>query len=164
MAIETILLTKQGYDSLVAELEDLKHIERPKVIEEIAEARAHGDLKENAEYHAAREKQSYIEGRINMLDDQLARANVIDLSHEKQGTKVRFGSYVTVEDQETGEEKTVNIVGDLEADIDKNKISIQSPLAKALMGKELDDMVEFKAPKGLVEYVIVEVNYSSPSS
>lgn len=161
MAIETILLTKQGYDALTAELEDLKHTERPKVIEEIAEARAHGDLKENAEYHAAREKQSYIEGRINMLDDQLARANVIDLSKEAKGTKVRFGSFVTVEDQESGDEKTVHIVGDLEADIDKNKISIQSPLAKALMGKELDDMVEFKAPKGLVEYVIVDVQYSA---
>lgn len=161
MAIETILLTKQGYEALTAELEDLKHIERPKVIEEIAEARAHGDLKENAEYHAAREKQSYIEGRINMLDDQLARANVIDLSKEGAGTKVRFGSFVTVEDQDSGDEKTVHIVGDLEADIDQNKISIQSPLAKALMGKELDDMVEFKAPKGLIEYVIVDVKYSA---
>ena len=120
MTTETVPFTPQGYEQLKAELDNLKSVQRPKVIEEIAEARAHGDLKENAEYHAAREKQSFIEGRITILDDQIARANIIDFSTENPD-KVMFGAFVTVEDEE-GDEKTYRIVGDLEADITENKI------------------------------------------
>jgi transcription elongation factor GreA len=154
-----IPFTPQGYKELKQELHNLKHVERPKVIQEIAEARAHGDLKENAEYHAAREKQSFIEGRITLLDDHIARANVIDFSNEDPES-VKFGAFVTVEDEESGEQKTYRIVGDLEADIEKNRISMGSPIAKALLGKKLDDLVEVKVPKGTKEYVITEIKYS----
>lgn len=157
MTTETIPFTPEGYEELKAELTNLKSVERPKVIEEIAEARAHGDLKENAEYHAAREKQSFIEGRITILDDHIARANILDFSNETPD-QVKFGAFVTVEDEE-GEEKTLRIVGDLEADIERNRISLGSPLAKALMGKKLDDFVEVKVPKGVKEYTIVNVTY-----
>ena len=128
------------------------------MIEEIAEARAHGDLKENAEYHAAREKQSFIEGRITILEDTLSRANIIDFSGQDVD-QVRFGAYVQLEDEETGEVKQFRIVGDLEANIDENKISLGSPIAKALLGKKLDDVVEVKAPKGVVEYVVTEIRF-----
>ena len=158
MPTETIPLTKQGYDGLKVELENLKKTERPKVIQEIAEARAHGDLKENAEYHAAREKQSFIEGRITILEDSLSRANIIDFSGQDVD-QVRFGAFVQLEDEETGEVKEFRIVGDLEANIDENKISLGSPIAKALLGKKLDDVVEVKAPKGVVEYVVTEIRF-----
>ena len=154
---EAVLFTPQGYEQIKAELADLKSNQRPKVIEEIAEARAHGDLKENAEYHAAREKQSFIEGRITLLDDQIARANVIDFSNEKPD-RVKFGAFVTVEDEE-GEVKTYRLVGDLEADIANNRISMGSPIAKALLGKEMDDVVEVRVPKGTVEYTITNIEY-----
>lgn len=157
MAVDTIPLTPQGYESLKSELEKLKTVERPKVIEEIAEARAHGDLKENAEYHAAREKQSFIEGRITILDDSIARANVIDFRGQDPD-QVKFGAFVTVEDEE-GEEKTYHIVGDLEADIAKNKLSLASPIAKAVMGKRVDDFVEVKVPKGVAEYTITKIEF-----
>ena len=157
MTTETIPFTPQGYEQLKAELENLKSVQRPKVIEEIAEARAHGDLKENAEYHAAREKQSFIEGRITILDDHIARANIIDFSSDNP-QKVMFGAFVTLEDEE-GEEKTYRIVGDLEADISDNKISVGSPIAKALMGKNLDDVVEVKVPKGVMEYTLLKIEY-----
>lgn len=155
---ETIPLTKQGYESLKRELEKLKNVERPKVIQEIAEARAHGDLKENAEYHAARERQSYIEGRITILDDSISRANVISFADQTPDT-VKFGAIVTVEDEETGDERSYQIVGDLEADIERNMISIGSPIAKALMGKTTDDVVQVKAPKGTKEYLITNIQY-----
>jgi transcription elongation factor GreA len=155
----SVPFTPQGYERLKRELENLKQVERPKVIEEIAEARAHGDLKENAEYHAAREKQSFVEGRIQMLDDQLARANVIDFSGQTPDS-VKFGAYVSVVDEDTGEEKTYRIVGDLEADIEKNRISMGSPIAKALMGKSVDDLVEVKVPKGIKEYSISKITYT----
>ena len=158
---ETIPLTLQGYETLKSELQKLKSVERPKIIEEIAEARSHGDLKENAEYHAAREKQSFIEGRITILDDQLARANVIDFSNDKPDV-VKFGAFVTVEDQESEETKTYRIVGDLEADISKGQISLASPFAKAMMGKAIDDLVVVRGPKGEHEYVITEVSYRGP--
>lgn len=158
MSEQEIPLTRDGFDALKNELHKLKTIERPKVIEEIATARAHGDLRENAEYHAAREKQSFIEGRILLLDDQLARAKVIDFS-DQTPDQVRFGARVTVEDQDSGEKKTYQVVGDLEADIAANKISIGSPFAKALLGKRMDDMVEVTGPKGVKEYVVVEINY-----
>ncbi len=158
MSEQEIPLTRAGFDALKNELQKLKTVERPKVIEEIATARAHGDLRENAEYHAAREKQSFIEGRILLLDDQLARAKVIDFS-DQTPDQVRFGARVTVEDQDSGEKKTYQVVGDLEADIAANKISIGSPFAKALLGKRMDDMVEVTGPKGVKEYVVVEIHY-----
>ncbi len=158
MAAEMIPFTPQGYSELKAELENLKTVERPKVIQEIADARAHGDLRENAEYHAAREKQSFIEGRIQMLDDQIARANIIDFSKD-QPDQVKFGAFVTVIDETSGEEKTFRIVGDLEADIHKNKLSHSSPLSKGLLGRKTGDTVEVKVPKGTREYSIVKVEY-----
>jgi transcription elongation factor GreA len=158
MATETVPFTPQGYAELKAELDTLKSVERPKVIQEIADARAHGDLKENAEYHAAREKQSFIEGRITMLDDQIARANIIDFSGD-QPDQVKFGAYVTITDEDSGEEKTFRIVGDLEADITRNKLSIGSPLSKALMGRRPGDTVEVTVPKGTKEYSIVRISY-----
>jgi len=158
MSIEMIPFTKDGHEKLTAELSNLKSVERPKVIEEIAEARAHGDLKENAEYHAAREKQGFIEGRINDLEDKLARAQVI--SHgDNAKESVKFGAFVTLEDEETGDKKTYRIVGDLEADIEKSKISLSSPIARALLGKQPDDLVEIKVPKGIKEFVILDISY-----
>ena len=156
---ETIPLTKEGYDVLKEELRHLRHDERPKVIADIAEARAHGDLSENAEYHAAREKQGFIEARIADLEDKLGRAQIIDFANQQADT-VRFGAYVTVSDSETGEEKTFRIVGDLEADISKNKISLSSPIAKALLGRRVDDVIEVRAPKGSIEYTIRSVSYN----
>ena len=156
--METIPLTKDGFATLSEELDDLKKVQRPAVIEQIAEARDHGDLKENAEYHAAREKQGFIEGRINQLEDQLSRAEVIDFSSESPSL-VKFGAFVTVSDEESGDEKTYRIVGDLEADIATNKLSLSTPIAKALMGKKVDDLVEVRVPKGTLEYVITEINY-----
>lgn len=156
--MEHIPLTKEGMLRLNEELETLKRFERPKVIQEIADARAHGDLRENAEYHAAREKQGMIEGRIGELEDKLARAKIIDFSGQEPD-QVRFGSYVTIEDCETEEKKTYRIVGDLESDIAERKISLSSPIAKALMGRKVDDSVEIQAPKGIREYVILEIKY-----
>jgi transcription elongation factor GreA len=157
--METIPLTKDGFKSLNEELDDLKKVQRPTVIEQIAEARDHGDLKENAEYHAAREKQGFIEGRINELEDKLSRAEVIDFSDD-QPELVKFGAWVTVSDEETGDEKKYRIVGDLEADIASNKLSLSTPIARALMGKRVDDLIEVKVPKGTIEYVITEITYS----
>jgi transcription elongation factor GreA len=157
--METVPLTPEGYEQLKAELDQLKSVERHKVIADIAEARAHGDLSENAEYHAAKEKQGWVEGRIKDLDDKLSRAQVIHPEGQSKD-KVSFGAWVTVCDEESGQDKTYRIVGDLEADSQKGKISISSPLARALLGKKLDDLVEFKAPKGVIEYSITEVRYT----
>ncbi len=158
MSDDTIPITPEGYELLTAELKNLKEVERPQVILDIAEARAHGDLKENAEYHAARERQGFVEARIKELDGSLSRAKVIDFRGQNID-QVRIGAYVTVTDEESGEEKTFRIVGDLEADIENNKLSLSSPIAKALMGKSTDDFVEVKVPKGTVEYVISEIKY-----
>lgn len=158
MSVDTVPFTKQGYENLKHELELLKTIERPKVINEIAVARAHGDLRENAEYHAAREKQSFIEGRITLLDDRLARANIIDFSQD-QPQSIKFGAWVELENQESSEVKLYRIVGDLEADITKNLISLESPLARALMGKKVDDVVELQVPKGTIEYLVLSIKY-----
>lgn len=158
MSVDTVPFTKQGYENLKQELEILKTVERPKVINEIAVARAHGDLRENAEYHAAREKQSFIEGRITLLDDRLARANIIDFSTDKPET-IKFGAWVELENQDSGETKLYRIVGDLEADITKNLISLESPLARAIMGKKVDDVVELQVPKGTVEYLVTSIRY-----
>lgn len=160
MAADMIPFTAAGYKRIKEELETLKSVERPKIIQEIAEARSHGDLKENAEYHAAREKQSFIEGRIQMLDDQIARANILDFAGDATGV-VKFGAFVSVVDEETGEEKTYHIVGDLEADIDQNRISMGSPLSKSLMGRREGDVLEVRVPKGVKEYSIVKVEYRS---
>lgn len=158
MPVESIPFTKEGYEKLTQELNSLKQTERPSVIAQIAEARAHGDLSENAEYHAAREKQAFIEGRIQLLEDRLSRAKVVEADAKNQN-KVGFGAYVTLEQEDNEEEKTYQIVGELEADIEQNKISISSPLAKGLLGKRLDDVIEVKVPKGRFEYVITDIHY-----
>ena len=153
---ETIPLTAGGYQKLTDELNKLKHEVRPQVIASIASARSHGDLKENAEYHAAKEKQAYVEGRISLLEDQLARSKVITLDGEKLD-KVKFGTFVTLEEEESGTSNTYQLVGDLEADVNANKISINSPIGKAILGKKVDDEVDVVVPKGRVMYVITAI-------
>ena len=152
-------LTLKGSQRLRAELEQLKSVQRPAVISAIAEARAHGDLKENAEYHAAREQQGFIEGRIKQLEDELSQAQVIDISMLNAGSRVVFGATVTLTDVETDEEKRYQIVGDLEADIKLGLIAISSPIARALIGKHEGDAVEIDAPAGKREYELMKVAY-----
>ena len=152
-------LTSKGALRLRAELEELKSVKRPAVIAAIAEARAHGDLKENAEYHAARDQQSFIEGRIKQLEAELSHAQVIDVSTLNAGSRVVFGAIVVLADTETDEEKTYQIVGDLEADIKQGMIAISSPVARALIGKHEGDAVTIDAPAGRREYEIVSVRY-----
>ena len=151
--------TAQGAQRLRAELEELKSVKRPAVIEAIAEARAHGDLKENAEYHAAREQQGFIEGRIKQLESELSHANVIDVSKLHAGSRIVFGATVSLADVETGEEVRYQIVGDLEADIKRGMIAISSPVARALIGKEEGDAITIEAPGGTREFEIVGVAY-----
>jgi len=139
--------------------EDLKNIQRPKVVEAIAEARSHGDLKENAEYHAAREQQSFCEGRIQDIEGKLSNAQIIDVTKMENTGKVIFGTTVTILNVDTDEETTYRIVGDDEADIKNNLISVNSPIARGLIGKELDDMVTIQTPAGAVEVEIIEVEY-----
>jgi len=157
---ERVLLTPDGASRLQAELKRLKKTDRPAVIAAIAEARAHGDLSENAEYHAAREQQSFIEGRIKELESKLSIAEVIDASKSSLKGKVIFGAIVVLYDVETEAEVSYQIVGDLESDIDNGKISVSSPLARALIGKEIDDEVRFQAPAGLREFEVVDVRYA----
>lgn len=152
-------ITAKGAARLRAELEELKSVKRPAIIEAIAEARAHGDLKENAEYHAAREQQGFIEGRIKQLEAELSHAQIIDVSKLDAGDKVVFGATVVVVDCETDEEKTYQIVGDLEADIKQGLIAISSPVARALIGKFEGDAITIDAPGGTREYEIVSVTY-----
>ena len=152
-------ITMKGAQRLREELEHLKSVKRPKVIAAIAEARAHGDLKENAEYHAAREEQGFIEGRIKQLEGELSHAEVIDISKLNAGSKVVFGATVTLADVESDEEKRYQIVGDLEADIKLGLIAISSPVARALIGKNEGDSVAIAAPAGQREYEIVSVEY-----
>lgn len=159
MATETVPFTREGYLKLKAELEHLKQYERPKIIKEIAEARSHGDLSENAEYHAAKEKQGFVEGRINDLDDKISRAQIIEYPETESADQVRFGAFVTIHEEDSGEAKTYRIVGDLEADLGRGMISLSSPIARALMGKREGDLVEVSAPKGTMEYEIREVRY-----
>lgn len=156
--MEKIPLTKVGFNALEAELKNLKGVERPNIIAAISEARAQGDLSENAEYSAAKEKQSFIEGRIQDLEAVLSRAQVIDTTQIKSKV-IRFGATVLVADEDDDSERTYQIVGDYEADIEKNKISLSSPLAKALIGKEEGDTAEFKAPSGQKSFDILEVKY-----
>jgi len=152
-------LTAKGAARLRSELEELKSVKRPKVIAEIAEARAHGDLKENAEYHAARDQQSFIEGRIKHLEGELSHAQVIDVATLTAGDKVVFGATVQLADCDTDEERTYQIVGDLEADIKLGLIAISSPVARALIGKHEGDTATIEAPAGTREYEIVSVRY-----
>ena len=153
-------LTLNGAQRLRDELDQLKSVKRPEIINAISEARAHGDLKENAEYHAAREQQSFIEGRIKQLESELSHAEVIDVARLNAGTRVVFGAKVTRADVETDEEKSYQIVGDLEADIKQSMIAISSPLARALIGKHEGDSVTIDAPAGQREYEIISVAYT----
>lgn len=152
-------ITAKGALRLRAELEELKSVKRPEVIAAIAEARAHGDLKENAEYHAAREQQGFIEGRIKHLEGELSHAQVIDIANLSVGDKVVFGATVELADVDTDEQKTYQIVGDLEADIKQGLIAISSPVARALIGKHEGDAITIEAPGGIREYEIISVKY-----
>ena len=151
-------MTAEGYSALDAELKHLRMTERPAIIAAISEARSHGDLSENAEYHAAKEKQSFIEGRILELEDKLARADVIETS-KLQGKTVKFGATVKVTDEDTGETFTYKIVGEDEANIAKKKISISSPIARAMIGKEEGDTAEVSAPSGAKSFEIVSISW-----
>ncbi len=152
-------LTKEGAERLREELAQLKKVDRPKIIAAIAEARAHGDLKENAEYHAAREQQGFTEGRIQHLEATISGAQVIDVSTLNAGSRVVFGATVTLYDEENEGETTYQIVGDLEADIKHNRIAVSSPIARALIGQEEGDVVVVRAPAGDREYKIIGVKY-----
>ena len=152
-------MTARGAEKLRTELTELKQVKRPKVIAAISEARAHGDLKENAEYHAAREQQGFIEGRIKEIESKLSNAQVIDVTSLNAGGKVVFGATVVVMDLDSDEESTYQIVGEDEASIKDGLISITSPLARALIGKVEGDELEFQAPGGVREFEILEVRY-----
>lgn len=152
-------MTAAGAEKLRAELQHLKTVERPRIITAISEARAHGDLKENAEYHAAKEQQSFIEGRIADLEAKISQAHIIDITKINNEGKVIFGATVTLANVETDEEVTYQIVGDDEADIKAKKISVSSPIARALIGKSEADTIGVQAPAGLIEYEIVKVEY-----
>ena len=156
--MEKIPLTRAGYDKLDAELKHLKSVERPEIIAAIAEARAHGDLSENAEYHSAKEKQSFIEGRIKELESVISLAEVIDPS--KLSGSIKFGATVQLVDEDTEEERTYQIVGEYEADIEKGRLNIRSPLARALIGKTVGDSVEVRTPGGERSYEVLAVSYS----
>ena len=151
-------MTAVGFDRLEKELKTLRTVERPAVIEAISEARAHGDLKENAEYHAAKEKQSFIEGRIQELEAVTSRADVIDITSLQSDT-VKFGATVTVVDEDTEEELTYQIVSEYEADINRKLISLTAPIGRALIGKKQGSSVEVQSPKGLRNYEILKVEY-----
>ncbi|MDH3949090.1 MAG: transcription elongation factor GreA [Gammaproteobacteria bacterium] len=154
-------MTKAGAEKLRAELKELKSVKRPKVIQAIAEAREHGDLKENAEYHAAREQQSFIEGRIKEIEGSVSHAEIIDVAAlgANVGEKIVFGATVDLYDVEADKDVTYQIVGELEADIKHHLISITSPIARALIGKSVGDAVDVRAPGGIREYEIVAVRY-----
>jgi transcription elongation factor GreA len=152
-------MTVAGAERLRTELQELKSVVRPRIIEAIAEARAHGDLKENAEYHAAREQQSFTEGRIKDIEYKLANAQVIDVTQLPKSGKVVFGVTVTLLEEETDEEVSYQIVGEDEADIKEKRISIGSPIARALIGKEEGEIVDVKAPAGIKTFEILQVQY-----
>ena len=152
-------MTAKGAEILRAELEQLKTVKRPEIVHAIAEAREHGDLKENAEYHAAREQQGFCEGRIQDIEAKLSNAQIIDVSKIANNGKVIFGSTVTIVNTETDEEVAYQIVGDDESDIKKNLISINSPIARGLIGKKLDDEISITTPGGVIDYDIIKVEY-----
>ncbi len=152
-------LTVTGANKLRAELEELKTVVRPRIIQAISDAREHGDLKENAEYHAAREQQSFAEGRIAEIEGKLSNANIIDVTKTDANGKVVFGATVEIEDINSGKVVTYQIVGEDEANIKEGRISVGSPIARALIGKEVEDVVVVKAPSGNIEYEILEIQY-----
>jgi len=156
--MERIPMTAQGYKSLEKEVNELKTVERPAITRMIAEARAHGDLSENAEYHAAKERQSFVEGRVIELEDMIGRADVIDVSR-LSGTTVKFGATVTLVDEDSEQKRKFQIVGDHEADATKGRISISSPIARALISKSTGDTVEVAAPGGARSYEILKVEF-----
>ena len=157
--MQQIPMTVRGAEQLREELDFLKNVRRPEIIKAIAEAREHGDLKENAEYHAAREQQGFCEGRIQEIEGQLGNAQIIDVTKMPNNGKVIFGATVVLVNTDTDEEVTYRIVGDDEADIKSGLISVNSPIARGLIGKELDDTVNITTPGGVVEFDIIEVNY-----
>ena len=157
--MEKLPITKEGFAVLQAEYDRLKKVERPAIIQQISEARDHGDLKENAEYHSARDKQSFIEGRIKYLEDYQARSQVIDIS-TMSGDKVKFGAKIHLIDCDTEEEKKYQIVGEYEANLDIGKISLTSPIARSLMNKKIGDEVKVKTPKMQKIYEILNVEYN----
>jgi transcription elongation factor GreA len=156
--MEKVPMTGEGYASLDEELKRLKTQERPAVVAAIGEARAHGDLSENAEYHAAKDRQGWIEGRIAEIEDKIARAQVIDVS-KLTGSQVKFGATVTVVDEDTEEEGRYQVVGEHEADIKSGKISLSSPLSRAMIGKEVGEVVEVNTPGGIKAYEILKVEW-----
>lgn len=157
--MEKFPLTRRGFEALEAELRQLKSVERPAVIKAIAEAREHGDLSENAEYHAAREKQSFIEGRVKELEGLIGRAEVIDPARLSGSGSIKFGATVTIVDEDTDEERTYQIVGEAEANIEKGLLNIKSPIARALIGKEEGDSVEVRTPGGERSYEVISISY-----
>jgi len=156
--MEKIPMTAQGFKALEDELNRLKSEDRHEIIKAISEARAHGDLSENAEYHAAKERQSFIEGRLLELEDQIGRADVIDIS-KLSGSSIKFGATVTLVDEDTDEKRKYQIVGDVESDARKGRISLSSPIARALIGKSKGDTVEVAAPSGPRSYEILKVEF-----
>jgi transcription elongation factor GreA len=156
--MEKVPMTAEGYKALDEELKRLKTVERPAVIAAIAEARSHGDLSENAEYHAAKERQGWIEGQIAEIEDKISRAQVIDVS-KLSGTQIKFGATVTVIDEDTEEEGRYQVVGDHEADVKSGKISLSSPLSRAMIGKEVGDVVEVVTPGGVKANEITKVEW-----
>jgi transcription elongation factor GreA len=155
--MEKIPLTRAGFDKLDAELKHLKTVERPSISRAIAEAREHGDLSENAEYHSAKEKQSFIEGRVKELEGVISLADIIDVA--KMSGAVKFGATVTMADEDTDEEKTYQIVGEYEANIEAGLLNMKSPIARALIGKEVGDSAEVRTPGGAKSYEIIEIAY-----
>jgi transcription elongation factor GreA len=156
--MERIPMTASGYKSLEDEVNQLKNVDRHEIIKAIAEARAHGDLSENAEYHAAKEKQSFIEGRVMELEDQIGRAEVIDIS-KMTGSTVKFGATVTLVDEDSDEKRKYQIVGDVESDAKRGRISLSSPIARALIGKGKGDTVEVTTPGGTRSYEVLKVEF-----
>lgn len=157
--MEKVPMTAAGHAALESELKRLTSVERPRIIEAIAEARGHGDLSENAEYHAAKEQHGLNEGRIAEIEDKLSRAEIIDVSKLVGSKTIKFGAIVTLVDEDTEEKKTYQIVGDVEADVKSGKISISSPIARALIGKKTGDTVEVNTPGGGKSYEIVDVAF-----
>src|SRR5471032_1695194 len=157
--MEKVPMTAEGYQALDEELKRLKSVERPAVSGQISEARAHGDLSENAEYHAAKDRQGWIEGRIAEIEDRLARAQVIDVT-KLSGDQVKFGATVTVVDEDTEEEARYQIVGEHEADVKSGRISLSSPLSRAMIGKEVGDVVEVNTPSGVRAYEILKIEWA----
>jgi transcription elongation factor GreA len=156
--MEKVPMTTAGFAALEAELKHRQQVERPRIIQAIAEARAHGDLSENAEYHSAKEQQSLNEGRVAELEDKISRAEVIDVS-KLSGTTVKFGATVSVVDEDTEEERAYQLVGENEADVKQGKVSITSPIARALIGKKVGDTVEVNTPGGGKSYEVLKIEF-----